>query len=191
MIALPMDSKGKYTKFPQGKTKLRFLTEPMAGFQVWIEDENGRRPVRCKAEKKTIDGIEVSIPSQVLPQATRPDDYQKFILVSLVWNYNTEQIEVFVVDKATIWKPLAEYNNNEDWGSPTNYDITITKVGEGRDTTYSVIASPAKALDKQIADKFKSEKESIDLEKIFTGENPFGVTSSNTEMVIDPDDLPY
>lgn len=198
MIALPMDSKGRYTKFPQGKTEIRFLTEPIPGFQVWIEENGKRKPVRCKAIEVDTgltdskgNKIYRSEESQVLPTPVA-GEYKKFILVALVWNYNTEQIEVFVVDKSTIWRPLAEYNNHKDWGSPVNYNITITRVGEGREKTkYSVIPSPAKPLDKEIEKRFKEEKKNIDLEKIFTGENPFSATPSNAESIIDPDDIPF
>jgi hypothetical protein len=196
-ITLTQDTKGRYTKFAQGKNRLRILTDPLEGFQVWVDS----KPVRCKAKYKTLtdaegnvvkdkDGNPVTVmyPSEVLPTPTRPDETQKQIMVSCVWNYTTEQVEILVNDKATIITPLGTYLKDKEWGDLRNYDITINKEGEGRETKYSVIPSPKKKFDKDV----KAELARMDLEKIFTGENPFVVNvKGNEESVINPDDLPF
>ena len=50
-------------------------------------------------------------------------------------------------------KTLTEYFQNEDYGDPLGYDITISRTGKAMDTEYGVIASPPKPFVPTYEDK--------------------------------------
>lgn len=64
-----------------------------------------------------------------------------------------KRFQVLVIDRAegdvkvleggnAIFNQIKTYAMDPDYGDPKNYDIKITKTGSGRDTRYSVVASP-------------------------------------------------
>jgi hypothetical protein len=62
--------------------------------------------------------------------------------------------------------------DNPKWGVPQNYDIAITKTGEGMDTEYTVqgeppIAEPSEEIKAAFAAKY------VNLEALFVGADPF------------------
>lgn len=50
-------------------------------------------------------------------------------------------------------KALQQVFENEDYGDPLGYDITITRVGKGMDTEYSLVPSPPKPFTLPCEDK--------------------------------------
>lgn len=53
---------------------------------------------------------------------------------------------------------------NEDWGDPKNYDLKITRDGDGMETKYSVLPRPAKDVDPEIMTAYLDAN--IDLEAL-------------------------
>ena len=77
-------------------------------------------------------------------------------------------------------KKIKAYVDNVKWGSPTEYDMTVSKSGEGLETRYEVMANPKEELQKEIQDEYGSKK--INLEALFTGGNPFGEGDETGEV---------
>ena len=61
--------------------------------------------------------------------------------------------------------------DNKKWGDPHNYDITITRTGEGFDTEYTVMPNPHSVVDSAILEKY--EEKSINLGALYENKNPF------------------
>jgi hypothetical protein len=62
--------------------------------------------------------------------------------------------------------------DNSKWGNPKGYDITITRKGTTmNDTEYSVMPNPHSEVSEEIKSGF--EKLNVNLEALFTGDNPF------------------
>ena len=87
-------------------------------------------------------------------------------------------MEIYEVTQKCIQRSILAYVKNKDWGDPKKYDLTVDKDGEGKGTSYNVIASPSKPLDKEIEQAYKDTP--INLEALFSGEDPF-----TTEQVKD------
>ena len=78
------------------------------------------------------------------------------------------------VTQKTIMLPLKALIDNPKWGSPKKYDITITRKGTTKnDTEYAVMPNPATPVSDEIAEAYLNTK--INLEILFTGEDPFKV----------------
>src|SRR5687767_14412833 len=60
---------------------------------------------------------------------------------------NRKDGKVYIYEApAGVFRSIQDYALNEEYGDPTEYDITITKRGEKLNTTYQIIASPKKSV---------------------------------------------
>ena len=68
---------------------------------------------------------------------------------------------------------MARLFNDEDWGNPKEYDITVNRVGlEKGDTKYHVNAKPKSPITQEMLTAVEDAK--IDLRAMFEGGYPFG-----------------
>jgi hypothetical protein len=128
------------------------------GWQYWAEDG---KPVRAKDMWRTV-------PTDANLKKGWP---QEHFWAFVVWNFDTTAVEILQLTQATIQSALQELLNNEDWGDPRNYSITINRKGEALDTEYSVVPSPANPTPADVLQAYKEKP--INLEALFTGGNPF------------------
>lgn len=152
-----------YTKLQKGANKLRILSEAITGAEAWIETPDGRRPVRAK---------------DVLDEKMAGLTTRQFI-ACVIWNYETENFEIWSVTQFTIMDSLVEYEANPDWGEPFGYDITITRRGEDKKTKYALVASPKKEMDKAIQDEWNKIKGKVDMDKFYSGGHPLKFEDDN------------
>lgn len=159
---LPQDyevpkSNSKYiNKFDQGENKFRILSKAIIGTLVWRDN----KPHRFKADEAVT--IQPNDPVKNPP---------KHFWAMVVWSYSRKDIVILETTKLTIQEPIRALNAAGTWGSPMNYDIIVTKTGEGLDTKYAVMPSPKEEVTEEI--KQALAENPVDLEKMFTGENPF------------------
>jgi len=146
----------KYAKFKQGDNRFRILASPILGYEWWIDGENGRKPVRTRMGNP--------IPVEFA------EEYKHFWAMP-VWNYQTEKVQILEITQKSIQKALKALAQDEDWGSPINYDVVVSKSGEGLETEYQTTPKPAKTLDPAISKAFKEL--SINLEALYDGADPF------------------
>ena len=150
------ESAGNYTKIKDEAVKLRILSEAVTGYVYWTNDN---KPVR----------------SEVYPQSTpniREDSKPKHFWAFKVWNYSTQQVEIWEISQASIRDRLWEYwEDKEDYGDLRNFPIKVSRTGKGLDTKYSVIAGKAKELEPEIEQI--SANTSVNLLALFDGSNPF------------------
>jgi hypothetical protein len=132
-------SGGGFTKLEPGDNKFRILSSPLMMWLIW--DDGKPKRVKFDRENKPAKGA-------------REKDSVKHAWGLVVWNYKTEVIEVFELDKQSVIADLYKYAADEDWGHPKHYDIVINKSGSGMDTEYSFIAKPKKAPAQAIVDAF-------------------------------------
>lgn len=78
-------------------------------------------------------------------------------------------------------KVLKDFEDSPDWGDLKLYDIEINKSKVGDKTTYTTIAVPPKPLNEEVKELYS--KTEIDLQKLFSGEYPITVQST--------DDIPF
>lgn len=150
---VPNPSTG-FLKFEEGQTKFRVLSSPLLGWESWTDAAGGKRTVK-----------RYSYGEEHPPTA-------KHFWAMVVWNYGEKRIQILNITQATIQRQLKALASNSDWGSPLEYDITVSRIGKTmNDTKYTLIPSPAKPIDPEIAKKFVSAK--VNMEKYLKGEDPF------------------
>lgn len=153
----PSDS--LYMKLQNGENKFRVLSPMVAGWEFWDGPEGERTPKRFTADNKP--------KSKDVPEGERITHFWAF----KVYNYNEKAIQIFQINQSTIQKPLTNLINSDDWGNPMEYDIQISKQGEGLKTEYTVMPGKNGPVSKDVA---KLDKDTpVNLEALFTGEDPF------------------
>ncbi len=158
---LPKSAESRYFKLEQGDNKFRILGQAITGYEYFTDE---KKPVRSATPFKETPNI-----------GTNDDGSTK--KVSHFWafpvfNYKTNQVEVFEVTQKTIQASLAGYSADTDWGDVTSYDITINKKGEKLTTEYNVRPSPKKPLSDEILAIVNSTAKPK-LEALFVNGNPF------------------
>lgn len=166
-------SGGSYMKFKGGANKFRILSAPILGYEYWTAE---RKPVRAK---KLWDTIPVDAD---IKDGWNPKHFWAFV----VWNFEEKQIQVLEITQATIQRAMLDLIQNDEWGDPRNYTITVNRKGEKLETEYSVVPSPAKPVPEDIIKSYKEKN--IDLENLFTGGDPFNAESRNERT--DREDFP-
>jgi hypothetical protein len=148
-----------YMKFKkEGNHKFRALSSAIKGYEYFKADN---KPVRSKT------------PFEDTPDM-KPNGKVSLFWAFLVYNYQAKRIQILEIAQKTIREAMEGYINNPDWGSPKNYDITISRKGTTQnDTKYTVVPSPHKPLDQAILDEYA--KMNIDLTALYEGIDPFQV----------------
>ena len=130
MSFLPDDYKplapqgGGYMKLTPGENRIRILgsmndTPPTAirGMVGWGTDSEGnRKPDRTQAGEKV--------------DASQYEEKPKEFFAMIVWNYASEQIRILEVTQASFIGEIVSLANDEDWGDPNAYAISIVKTCE-------------------------------------------------------------
>jgi len=153
-------SGGGYTKFKQGENKFRILTSPIIGMLGWKD----KKPLRIRQ------GEEFTVELEKNP---------KHFWAMVVWNYGTNSVEILEITQVSIQGAIKACADDEAWGSPLEYDLKVTRTGEGMDTQYQVTPIPPKPLTKEIKEAFESK--TIELEALYRGDDPFNATQKQNE----------
>jgi hypothetical protein len=162
---LPEDYKkpetSDYMKLKEGENTIRILSNAIVGFKYWTEDN---KPVRLRE-----------------PIFEKPDNIKlekdgsyrvQHFWAFLVWNYEAQRVQVLEITQSSIQDGIKALVDNKKWGDPRDYDITITRSGEGLETSYTVIPSPHSELELSEADQAKVQK--ADLEALYEGKPVWG-----------------
>jgi len=153
-------SGGRYYKLVQGENNFRIISSAIVGYEYWnLQD----KPVRMKEfpKKKPVD---------IRPEKNGTWKVKHF-WAFVVWSYENSDIEIMEVTQKTIMNAIKSLVDNAKWGNPADYDITITKSGNGLETTYAIMPSPKSELEPKIAEDVKKSK--VNLQALFEGGNPF------------------
>jgi len=156
-----------YMKFDEKVNTFRILSPVVVGMEFWVTSEDGKKrvPVRRRMDK----GIDIG-ELEENPKSGELD-MPKHFWACVVWNRNAEKIQILEVTQATIRKPIAALERSKGWGDAREYDITVTKEGQGLETEYGVLPEPKEKVEKKILDIYKNTK--INLEALFSNADPF------------------
>lgn len=152
---------GKYTKF-QGETRLRILSDVEIGFEYWATDGKPRR-LRHEPKLRPADMREMDQWGKA--------ERMKFAWAVVVYNYNTEQIEVCQINQATVREQLTGLFRDSDWGHPKHFDVKVKKTGTGTDTVYIVSPVSPKPIDEKVKEAIRGAK--VNIKVLFDGGDPF------------------
>ena len=178
MTFLPKDENepvvSNYFRFIDGENRFRVLSSAIIGWEYWVTEGDKRKPVR-KRMGESIPVEELGIDKWGNPEQA------KYFWAFVVWNYNDSRIQILEITQATVRKPIKTLTLNKKWGDPAEYDIVVTKSGVDKETEYQVTPDPKEKLDKKILDEYK--KTNINLEALFTGDDPFASNKDTAEAV--------
>ena len=153
----PISSNSNYLKPQEGLSQFRILSNIITGWEDWSAD---KKVFRFKLEnpplKPLVSGKKV-----------------KYFWSMVVWNCQTEQIQIYSPTQITVQDALENLINDSDWGLPCNYDIKLTKKGEGVLTEYAVNPVPHKPVSQEVLKAFRDRP--IQLEALFEGLDPFAL----------------
>lgn len=161
----------QFMKLTKGTNQFRVLTEPVIGYEVWEETTEGKKPHRFKDFKEAVNS----------PYA---GDKIKHFWAFAVWNYQAKQVQVLQIIQKTIMKAIEALHADEDWGSPLNYDLVVTRTGDGMETEYTVQPKPQKPVANEMTEALKASK--VDLQALFTGNYPMSEQKNETEATSKP-----
>jgi len=169
MTFLPEDysqpeQKSNYLKFKKDwDTEFRILSDSITGY-IYFNKDN--KPQRSK---------ELPDESVWNEEAKSNDKWEldkiKHFRAFSVWDYATKNVCILEITQQTIQSAIMAYYKNVKRGDPKEYDLTVTRKGEGLKTEYTVIANPKEILTEEISWACLDTK--INLEKLYSGEDPF------------------
>ena len=156
-----------------GTSKVRILGDfrhahtAIMGYLGWKHTMDGHTPLRGDMDSYT----EIKSAS---------DDDPKHFWALTIWDYEDEAVKCWEITQTTIQAALTSLANNEAWGDPRQYNISITRKGEKLETSYGIIAEPP--ISEPPPEAIKAAKAAkIDLRELFAGESPFGVEVQREE----------
>lgn len=162
------ESASRYMKFKQGDNKFRILASPIVGREGWKD----KKPVR-----KQVDA------PWVTSEVDKPEEIKHFWAMP-VFDYATNSVVILEITQKTVLKAIKSLAEDEDWGSPLNYDLLVTRTGEEMETRYEVKPKPAKPVTEDIVKAWKEVQEAgFDINKLFTNEDPFTNEKLNLDDV--------
>ena len=142
---VPSTGESSFMKFVKGENRFRILGTPIMGYQYWQDD---RTPVRIKTAGEA-------------PAGEKPKHFWQIP----VWDGNS--IKVLDVTQSTVQKQLTELDRNSEWGNLTEYDVIVTRSGDGMDTTYTVTPCPKAPLGEETKSAYGEFKKTHEPEKVF------------------------
>lgn len=155
-----------FFKLKDGENTFRIMSHAIVGYEYWTEDN---KVVRSKTPFKETPNIK-------LDKDGKPTKIKHF-WAFVVWNYESGKLQVAEITQSTIQSGIKALVDNKNWGDPINYDITITKSGEGFDTEYTVMPNPKSPIPNEAIEAMQNT--SIDLELLYEGKNPFAGVENN------------
>lgn len=155
-----------YCKFVKGDNVFRILGPATLGWVYWSDDGKGGR-----------------IPTRLPMGADKPDAPNgapvKHFWFFPIWDYLEQRVMLLEVTQVTIQKAITQLKNDKDWGDPTGYDIVVKRTGDSMETEYQTISKPHKALTKEIKDEWEAVKAKLNMNAIFTNDDPFKATAKS------------
>lgn len=152
---------GNYMKLVQGENKFRILGSIedggfITGMLGWIEEDGKKTPVRWECESE-----------QPMKFADKPKEF----FAMKVYNYAQERVQVLEITQVKLKNDLTSYCEDEEWGDPRKYDISIVRNGEGMETTYAMVPKPHKKMSDEVRQAITDT--SVNLKALYTGGDPF------------------
>ncbi len=177
---LPNKGNG-YMKLAQGENRFRILEKPVFGQEFWVN----KQPKRFRMD-------------QDIPVGEIEDmKTLKHFWAMKVYNYDIKRVQIFEITQKTILGSILALIKNKKYGSPLNYNLSITREGEGMDTEYTILPEPVDPEEEKLIAEVKKGMPKIDLEALFKSEDPFGSVKASKPQVeeesedIDPNEIPF
>jgi len=161
----------RYMKLQMGINRIRILSKAIYGWEYWEDN----KPVRVKKKDEVPD------------KYFKTKDWKsqaKFFMAFCVFNQELAEVQILELKQKQLMTDIHEYTKNPKWGDPIGYDIVIKKKKTGNDATdveYTVMPEPKEPLQDGVYQYYKDL--AINLEALWSGEDPFDSTAAPAEDV--------
>lgn len=162
-------TKSKYTKLQPGENTIRFLEAPILGYELWCD----KKPMRYAMDEKISMNDFNRADKDEYGQPKKP----RHFWAAVVWNYDQNSLQIWEITQKSIITALMALIKSKAWGNPMDYDVLVTKKGQGKDTEYTVMPGSKEPVSESILSEYESAK--INISKLFTGEDPFAAVDSD------------
>lgn len=160
---------GGYLKLKEGSTLVKFCTkyDPICGWEFFGEglDGKSKKPFRREFDKDAF--LQNQFDQEFMINAgASENEKQKFFVASVVWNYDAQKYQIWEITQKSIIDKIKTLAANKRGWSKDKYDLEIIREGQGKETRYEVLTEKSTEIE-------LPEPPSIDLTKLFSGEDPF------------------
>ena len=151
------EAKSNYFRFQEGDNRFRVLSSAIVGWEYFTVQN---KPVRSET------------PFEGTPKDIKENGKIKHFWAFVCYDYQSESIKILAITQVSIMEAVKALIDNPKWGNVFMYDINVGRTGEGLETKYTVQPEPPiREVGDDIKGKYLAAK--IDLNKLYTGENPF------------------
>lgn len=155
------ESGSDFYKLVEGDNKFRVLTPAVVGVEGWKDN----KPFRRGGPDATIDESEVDIDQKY--NKPKINSFWAF----MVWSYRDGKPMLLQLNQKTIQKSILKLTEDDDWGSPMEYDINVIRSEDGGRVSYTVTPTPPKPLKADVQKAVDAAKDSFDVEKALSIES--------------------
>lgn len=149
-----------FVKLKDGdRVALRIISKPVQGYEIFLDG----KPRRWRPDEPTPN--DVTVP---------PGESIRQFAAFIVCQYDQEKpigaVKIWSVNQKSILSDMSNlFADGKHW---TEYELILTRRGEGLRTQYALTGVPRPIEPEVLAAASESEKY-IDLSKLYTGDNPF------------------
>ncbi len=143
----PTTGDSSYFKLKQSRNKIRIITSAVVGYETW----DNKQPTRTKTSN---------------PEAIEEKMFWSCGVIDRV----DGKLKIWTFTQKSIMNALMDIIEDEDFGDPKNYDLTIIREGESLETRYTVLPLAPKKLTE--SEQALVGMTNINLEVLFDGGNP-------------------
>lgn len=162
---LPGDYKvptsGNYMKLKDGKNVFRVMSSAIVGWVYWNE---AKKPVRSSTPFQ-------GVPADIRRNEKNEPEMPKHFWAFVVWNYDAKALQILEVSQKQIMNGIKAFVDDEQWGDPKGYDITVKRSGSGFETEYQILPSPHAPVVGDAEAALIAHP--VNLEALFSGGDPF------------------
>lgn len=158
----PFSKQSKYLKLKEGSVRVR-LFDFIDGWEVWEDEGTKRVPFRTRE-------------IMAIPAAKRGE--AKHFYAYRVWNQDEGTTQVWSITQRSIIEPLSRLFNDPDWGngkSLSEFDVVVSRKGEGLETEYSVTPKPKTPFTQKLVE--------LNLIALFDNGDPFSTKIEGLEPI--------
>lgn len=182
-----------YMAFDPGENTFRVLSDASIGWEYWKTVIKDGKSVRGPIRIKGMEAPRLPITEFEVNPKTGNLDTPSLFWAFVVYNRNAEKVQILEIKQSGIRKALLALAKSKSWGDITKFDITITKVGQGKETEYSVMPCPKEPLDDGIKQLYKDMN--INLEALFAnnglGADPFNFATETIDTAKIAEEMPF
>jgi|DEB0MinimDraft_10_1074344.scaffolds.fasta_scaffold61844_2 hypothetical protein len=155
------------SKIEEGQSvKIRVLGHPdypktaILGYSSWQKTP----------EKNICHRVEFTPEAKAKLKAKGYDEPKHFWAV-LIYNWEKMRPQVFEITQVTIQEQLLSLTKQPTWKKPKEYDVTISRKGQGKNTKYQVLPVGKSELPQEVRDQISASE--YDVSRLMTGEDVF------------------